>query len=166
MKYLLNTIFNRFSRLAFGWALGFFINKFLLLFFQRAERRRRRRQEKTESVETELRKTELRKDAERKKRWLSFFLFSFSFFLTSLSLTVTLSISFSLSLSFPLPLSLPLSAFLGFIPKRINPVGFFAFFKSYRHYAFLPLFSAPAPILYHKHYCHTMTRTDRCWQGR
>ena len=88
------------------------------------------------------------------------FPFSFSFFLTSLSLTVTVSISFSLS--FPLPLSLPLSAFLGFVPKRINPMGFFAFFKSYRHYAFLPLFSAPAPILYHKHYCHTMTRTDRC----
>ena len=111
---------------------------------------------------TESRKTELRKDAERKKRWLCFFLFSFSFFLTSLSLTVTLSISFSFSLSFPLPLSLPLSAFLGFVPKRINPMVFFAFFKSYRHYAFLPLFSAPAPILYHKHYCHTMTRTDRC----
>ena len=106
--------------------------------------------EKTESGKTESRKTELRKDAERKKRWLCFFLFSFSFFLTSLSLTVTLSISFSLS--FPLPLSLPLSAFLGFVPKLINPMGFFAFFKSYRHYAFLPLFSAP-----HRYYTTSIT---------
>ena len=99
---------------------------------------------------TESRKTELRKDAERKKRWLCFFLFSFSFFLTSLSLTVTLSISFSLS--FPLPLSLPLSAFFGFVPKRINPMVFFAFFKSYRHYNFLPLFSAP-----HRYYTTSIT---------
>ena len=72
---------------------------------------------------TESRKTELRKDAERKKRCLSFFLFLFPYvpFLNSNSINFILII-------ISITIIITIIGFFGFCTKANKPNGFFRFF--------------------------------------